>query len=382
MTPKSSISLHEPVFAGNEWKYVKDCLDTGWVSSSGSFVTRFEKDVAARVGVGHAVAVSTGTAALHLAMKLLGVGPGDEVIVPSLTFIATCNAAVYEGAVPRFVDVEEATYGLDPAAVERFLAEKTRRKGGRLIARDTGRRIAACMPMHALGHPARIDALLEVCGRYGLPVVEDAAEALGSFYRGKSLGSFGALAALSFNGNKILTTGGGGMLVTDDKALASRARHLSTQAKKDPAAYWHDAVGFNYRLPNINAALGCAQLEQLDGFLTKKRRIAQWYRESLEGAEGLALVWEPAEARSNFWLNTVRADSPRRAARLLKRLTDEGVGARPLWAPCHLQPMFKKAPRERMTTTERLWRTSFNVPSTATLSRDTVRAVARLLTRS
>lgn len=378
---KRFVALHEPVLAGNEWKYVKDCLDSGWVSTSGGYVTRFENEMARRLGVGHAVAVTNGTAALHLAMRVVGVEAGDEVVVPSLTFIATCNAAVYQGAVPRFVDVEESTFGLDPAALARFLESGTERRDGRVVARDTGRRIAACVPMHALGHPARIDEIVAVCARYGIPVVEDAAEALGTSYKGKAAGTFGRAGILSFNGNKVITTGGGGMLVTDDEALAGRARHLSTQGKKDTERYWHDETGYNYRLPNVNAAIGCAQLEQLDSFLQSKRRLAELYRRELQGASGVRLVWEPADARSNFWMNTVVFESAERAEEIGRRLNAEGFGSRPLWAPCHRQAMFTSLPHADLSVTDRLWRTSLNIPSSANLAEADAKAVVALLRR-
>lgn len=375
------IPLHEPVFGGKEWEYAKECLDTGWVSSGGPFVDRFERAIARFTGVKQAVATTNGTAALHLALKVLGVGAGDEVLMPSLTFIATANSAAYQGAVPHFIDVELSTYGLDPAKLEAFLASGAEKRGGAAFNRATGRRLAACMPMHAFGHPARVERIIELCAAWGIPVVEDAAEALGSFSRGKAAGSFGRIGALSFNGNKILTTGGGGMLISDDEALAARARHLSTQAKSDAAAFWHDEVGHNYRMPNVNAALGCAQLEQLPGFLKQKRAIAGWYREALACAKGHSLLWEPEGAASNFWLNTVRFESAERAAAMLERLNENGVLSRPVWAPCHKQEMFRDAPRGNLETTELLWKTSFNLPSSASLPRAAVETISGLLAR-
>jgi len=244
--PRRAIgATHEPTFAGNEWKYVKECLDTGWVSSAGKYVDLFERKAAETVGVAHGIAVVNGTCALHLALNILEVGAGDEVLMPSLTFIATANSVLYTRAVPYFLDVEEATLGLDPDKLAAFLSKNARGRGAKLTNRATGRRIAACVPMHTLGHPVRMDRLVEVCARYELPILEDAAEALGSTFKGKAPGSFGRLGVLSFNGNKVITTGGGGMLVTDDKTLAARARHLSTQAKSDAQAFWHDEMGYN-----------------------------------------------------------------------------------------------------------------------------------------
>jgi perosamine synthetase len=369
------LPLHEPVFGGNEWAYVKECLDTGWVSSAGSFVDRFEADLARVSGVKYAVATVNGTAALDLALKILGVGPGDEVIVPSLTFIATVNAVAYQGATPLFLDVEESTFGLNPDALAEFFAAETESRAGICVRRASGHRVAACVPMHALGHPVRLEPLLAACAARGVPVIEDAAESLGSSWHGRPLGGFGRVGTLSFNGNKIATTGGGGALVTDDEALARRAKHLSTQAKSDADAFWHDAVGFNYRLPNINAALGCAQLEQLDGFVARKRRIAELYRERFRGTP-LRLAWEPEGARSNFWLNTVIAPTSEDAARALAVLKARGFGARPLWAPAHLQPMYASAPRGALTVTERLWKTSVSLPSSANLAEADVAAIA------
>ncbi len=371
------LGLHEPLFEGNEWRYLKECVDTGWVSSAGAFVTRFEAMVAARAGTRHAVALVNGTAALHLALEAAGVRRGDEVLVPSLTFIATANAAAYLGARPRFVDSEEETLGMDPDVLEEYLKNGTTTRNGERIDKITRRRIGGCVPMHTLGHPAKIDRLCELARRYRIPVIEDAAESLGSTYQGKPMGSWGLAGVLSFNGNKILTTGGGGMVVTDDARLAARVRHLSTQAKSDPEAYRHDAVGYNYRLPNVNAALGLAQLERLDALLARKRTIAAWYREELRTVPDARLIWEPAGARSNFWLNTVRLP-PARARRALRRLAEDGVEARPLWTPCHRQVIYRPVlTAGPLTTADRLWRQSVSLPSSASLTRADVRRVVR-----
>ncbi|AWK90296.1 LegC family aminotransferase (plasmid) [Azospirillum thermophilum] len=347
--------LHEPVFAGNEWAYVKDCLDTGWVSSVGSYVDRFEAMLAERCGVAHAIATVNGTAALHLALLVAGVKAGDEVLVPALTFVATANAVAHCGAVPHFVDSAPDRLGLDPVALEDRLLRTARRSGGICINRHTGRRIAAIVPMHVFGHPVDMERLGDIAGSWGLPVVEDAAEALGSTLRGRPAGSFGQLAAVSFNGNKIVTTGGGGAVLTDDAELARMARHLSTTAKHPhPWAYEHDAVAFNYRLPNLNAALGCAQLEQLDGFIAAKRSLAARYRAALDGVAGLQVVAEPEGCRSIHWLNAVL--TPDRDARdtLLRATHGEGLLTRPAWKPMHLLPMFADAPRAPLPVTEDL----------------------------
>ena len=379
---KLVVPLHEPEFAGNEWKYVKDCLDTGWVSSSGVYVTRFEKEGARLLGAREAVACVNGTAALHLALRAVGVERDDEVLVPAITFIATANAAAYLGAVPRFVEAEGERFGMDPGQLEAWFASETRLSSRKRVSRQTGRRVAACVPMHVFGHPARIDEIVAVCARYGVPVIEDAAESLGSSYRGRSCGSFGLAGCLSFNGNKILTTGGGGMIASSDRKFAARVRHLATQAKKDAAIYLHDDVGYNYRLPNLNAAVGCAQLEQLDDFLERKRRTAERYRDGLAGVKCVSLIWEPEGARSNFWLNTVRCDTPARARRLLARLNDAGFEARPIWTPCHRQPMFEPLATGALTTADRIWRTCFNIPSSAGLSPKRVGEICRLVSRA
>ncbi|MBI5597117.1 MAG: LegC family aminotransferase [Elusimicrobia bacterium] len=375
---KLSLALHEPRIAGNEWQYVKQCLDTAWVSSVGAFVDRFEAELARRSGTKHAVAVVNGTSALDLSLRVLGVAAGDEVLVPSLTFIATVNAVAYQGATPVFVDAEESTFGMDPGVLEAFFGRETEMRGGACVRKASGRRIAACVPVHALGYPVRIEPLLDSCRRRSVPVLEDAAEALGSTYRGRPLGSFGRLGALSFNGNKILTTGGGGAIVTDDAELAKRARHLSTQAKSDGDAFWHDAVGFNHRLTNVAAAIGCAQLEQLDGFMKRKREVAELYRKLLAGSP-LRLAWEPEGARSNCWLNTLIAPTPEDGARVLAALRARGVGARPLWAPAHRQPMYAQSPRAGgLEVTDRLWRCCVSLPSSVSLTDEDVSAVVEI----
>ena len=275
------VALHEPVFAGNEWDYLKDCLDSTFVSSVGAYVDRFEQMLAELTGAAHAVAVVNGTAALHVCLRLAGVEAGDEVLIPSLTFIATANAVSYCGAVPHLVDSSPVTLGLDAAALADRLGAIAVMKDGHAVNRETGRRLAAVVPMHTFGHPVDLDAIAEVAAAYGIPVVEDAAELLGSTYKGAPVGGRSHLAALSFNGNKIVTTGGGGAILTDDEDVRRHAKHLTTTAKTPHRwAFVHDEIGYNYRLPNLNAALGCAQLEQLPGFLAKKRALAMAYRDA------------------------------------------------------------------------------------------------------
>lgn len=364
------VSLHEPCFAGHEWDYVKECLDTGWVSSVGKFVDGFEEHLARTCGVRHAVAVVNGTAALHTALLVAGVRSDDEVIVPALTFVATANAVSHCGAVPHFADSAELTLGLDPIRLAGHLERVAERKAGVCFNRETGRRLAAVVPMHVFGHPVDMDPLLQVAEHFGLAVVEDAAEALGSTYRGRPAGSLGRLAALSFNGNKILTTGGGGAILTDDPELARRAKHLTTTAKLPHRwAFEHDCIAFNYRLPNLNAALGCAQLEQLPGFLAAKRRLAAAYVQAFAGMPGVRVVTEPPFAASNYWLNALLLDEHDAVRRdeLLALTNDHGIMTRPAWRLMHHLPMYANCPRMDLRVAESLERRLINLPSSAKL---------------
>jgi perosamine synthetase len=360
------IPLHEPRFAGREWAYVRECLDTGWVSSVGAFVDRFERDLAAYTGVKRAVAVVNGTAALHACLALAGVEPGDEVVVPALTFVATANAVVYCGAVPHFSDSEERTLGLDPVRLADHLSGTTERRGDGCHNRATGRRIKAVVPVHTYGHPVDLDPLLDVCRHFRVELIEDTAESLGSLYKGRHTGNWGRLSALSFNGNKIVTTGGGGAILTNDEELGERAKHLTTTAKMPHRwEFLHDMVGYNYRMPNINAALGCAQLEQLDGFLENKRRLAERYAAAFRGVAGIRFVPEPDFARSNYWLNTLLLDEDTASERdrLLTLTNDAGIMTRPAWTLMHRLPMFSGCPRMDLTVAESLERRIINVPS-------------------
>ena len=365
-----AVSLHEPQFGGNEWVYVKECLDTGWVSSVGKFVDRFENDLAAYTGAKRAVAVVNGTAALHICLKLVGVVTGDEVIIPSLTFVATANAVAYCGGIPHFVDCEERTLGLDPVALERHLEEISYLGAEGCTNRLTGRRIKAVMPMHAFGHPVDLDPLLEVCKRFRLELIEDAAESLGSFYKGEHTGNRGRVSALSFNGNKVVTTGGGGAILTNDEELGRLAKHLTTTAKVPHRwEFNHDMVGYNYRLPNLNAALGCAQLEQLPGFVEHKRTLADRYRQAFSGIDGVRFFSEPDFARSNYWLNVLLLDEGLSCEldAVLAATNDAGIMTRPAWTPMHRLPMFAEAPRMELPVTESLAARLINIPSSASL---------------
>jgi len=359
------VALHEPVFNGNEWRNVKDCLDTGWVSSMGSYVDQFERNLGEHVG-GYAVAVSNGTSALHASLILSGVGAGDEVLVPAMTFIATANAVSYCGAVPHFVDSSEATLGVDPGRLAAHLSDIADVRGGECRNRRTGRRIKALMPMHTFGHPVDLEPLLDIASSFGLALIEDAAESLGSYYKGRHTGTLGDVGALSFNGNKIITTGGGGAVVTRDAGLASRAKHLTTTARIPHRwSFVHDQVGYNYRMPNINAALGCAQLEALPGLVRKKRQLAQRYAAAFSDARGARIFAEPAFAISNYWLNVLVLDESAGGKRdeILETTNASGFHTRPVWTPMHKLPIYAGCPRMDLSVVEHLERRIVCLPS-------------------
>ncbi|MHB2147913.1 LegC family aminotransferase [Calditrichota bacterium LG25] len=361
------VPLHEPRFVGNEKNYVDRCIESTFVSSVGEFVTRFEKDVAQYTGSKFAVATSNGTSALHLALLLAGVQPESEVLTQPLTFIATANAIHYCGAHPVFLDVDSDTLGLSPEKLEHFLRTQTHQKAdGTLINKNTQRKISACLPMHTFGHPCRIDEIIEVCNEFNLPVVEDAAEAMGSYYKNRHAGTFGLLGVLSFNGNKIITTGGGGMILTNDEALAQRAKHLSTQAKvAHPYEYIHDAVGFNYRMPNLNAALGCAQLETLNRFLDSKRDIARRYKDFFKDFPQVHFVDEPPHARSNYWLNAIIFKKKKERDRFLELSNKAGVQTRPAWRLINDLEMYRNEFVEELKNARQIASRLVNIPSSA-----------------
>lgn len=364
------VPLHEPHFAGNEWAYVKECIDTGWVSSVGSYVDRFEEMLAEYTGVKKAVAVVNGTAALHVCLQLCGVQANDEVLMPALTFIATANAVSYLGATPHFVDSEVATLGLDAVKLDSYLSEIAEVKDGECVNRRTGRIIRAVVPMHTFGHPVDLDTLAEVCERYSLQLIEDAAESLGSFYKGMHTGNRGRMSALSFNGNKIMTTGGGGAILTNDEELGRLAKHITTTAKVPHRwEFEHDMVGYNYRMPNLNAALGCAQLEQLPGFLEKKRGLAERYRQAFAEVSGVGFVDEPDFAKSNFWLNSLMLEGEAVGQRdeLLAATNDAGIMTRPIWKLMPSLKMFADCPSMELAVASDLERRILNIPSSATL---------------
>ena len=357
------IPLHAPVFRGRERELVLDTIESTFVSSVGAYVDRLEKDMAAFTVSPKAVAVMNGTAALHIALKLVGVEQGDLVVTQSLTFVATCNAISYCGADPLFVDVDRHTLGLSPTALDAWLSEHALIDDrGDCRTRHGHRRIRACLPMHTFGHPVELDALVAVCERWHLKLVEDAAESLGSYYKGRHTGNFGKIGVLSFNGNKIMTTGGGGMLLTDE-VIGKRAKHLTTTAKiPHPYEFVHDEIGYNYRLPNLNAALGCAQLEQLQFFLASKRVLASRYIEFFSSSD-LQPIVEPDHCHSNYWLNGVICKSPEQRDALLKSTNDAGVMTRPIWALMTRLTTFRHALRGPLDNAEWLEARVVNLPS-------------------
>ncbi len=366
-----SIPLHEPSFVGNEWKYVKECLDTGWVSSVGKYVDRFEEELAKYTGVKHAIAVVNGTAALQVCLKLVGVEQNDEVLVPTLTFVATANAVSYCGATPHFIDSEQSTLGIDPQKLDTYLKGIAKIRPEGCFNKKTGHRIKAVMPMHTFGHPVDLDSLVELCSRYRLELVEDAAESLGSFYKGRHTGNWGRASALSFNGNKVITTGGGGAILTNDDELGKLAKHLTTTARvQHKWSFEHDQVGFNYRMPNINAALGCAQLEALPNFIKNKRKLAEEYKRAFTRVDGVEFFTEPSFAQSNYWLNVLLLENKFSGQRdsLLKLTNSQGIMTRPAWKLMHELEIYKDSPKmDDLTTAENLEKCLINIPSSANL---------------
>lgn len=362
---KDFVPLHEPTFNGKELEYVTDCIQTGWVSSVGAYVTRFEEDLARFTGVKRAVAVMNGTAALHIALKVAGVKANEEVFMPALTFVATANAASYIGAVPHFVDVCEKTLGLDPQKLEAHILAIGEVKNDQLINKETGRVIRAVVPMHTFGHAMDLEELQRICEKYHLVLVEDAAESLGTYYKGKHTGSFGKVSAISFNGNKIITTGGGGAILTDDEVLADYAKHITTTAKVPHRwEYEHDEVAFNYRLPNINAAFGCAQLEKMPEFIEQKRALTAFYEELVAPIEGVKLFKEPEHSTSNYWLQTLILDDTLDRDVVLEFLNENGVMSRPIWKPMHKLKPYRECPRADLSKVEYLEKKIINIPST------------------
>ncbi len=330
--------LSGPNICGNEWKYVKDCLDTGWVSSVGSYVDQFEKMSAAFAGTKFAVATSSGTTALHICLIMTGIGAGDYVIAPNITFIATCNSIKYTGAEPIFIDTDENSWQMDLDLLEEFLENETEQREGVCHYKADGKRIPAIMPVHVLGNMCNMDRLLALASKHNLLVIEDSTEALGSYYKDRHAGSFGLLGTFSYNGNKIITTGGGGMIVTDDETLAKKAKHLTTQAKSDPFEYVHDEIGYNYRLVNVAAAMGVAQMELLPEFIKRKKEIIGYYKQALAGVGDIGFQQVAEDVNPNWWLPTIKTSRQRE---LLKILNDNKMQSRPFWVPMNQLRMFR-----------------------------------------
>ena len=362
------VPLSVPKFIGNEKKYLDDCIDSTFVSSVGQYVDRFEKDMAAYTGAKKAVVCVSGTNALHMAMMLAGVERDDEVLTQALTFIATCNAISYIGACPVFLDVDRSTMGLSPDAVKEWLTKNAEIRNNQCYNKNTNRRVKACVPMHTFGHPVRIEELAAVCAEWHIELVEDAAESIGSKYKGKHTGLFGKVGALSFNGNKTITTGGGGMLLFMDDELGALAKHLTTQAKVPHRwEFKHDHIGYNYRMPNINAALGCAQLEHLDEFITDKRETAKAYAEYFKNVDGIEFFTEPENSFSNYWLNVVILPDHDKQLEFLQETNDNGVMTRPIWELMNRLPMFENCQHDHLTNTIWFADRVVNIPSSVKL---------------
>ena len=357
------IPLHRPVFEGNEKQYLIDCIDSNFVSSVGAKVTEFEQQIAKFTGAQYAIATVNGTAALHVALDLVGVERGDEVLTQALTFIATCNAISHAGAQPVFIDVDRDTMGMGANALRRFLIEHAEMRDGQAYNKGTGRRFAACSPMHTFGQPCRIEEIVAICSEYGIPVVEDAAESLGSYVGERHTGTFGKLATLSFNGNKVITTGGGGMIITDDEALAKRAKHLTTTAKvPHPYEFVHDEIGYNYRMPNLNAALGCAQMEMLPAMLAIKAEVAARYAAFFAGT-GIQFVTPPEGSTSNYWLNAIVLGADVERDTFLEYTNSRDVMTRPIWRLMSGLEMFKHCQHDGLENSHWLEERVVNLPS-------------------
>lgn len=380
--PARVIPLSVPSVSGREWAYVKECLDTGWVSSAGKYVDRFEAEFAAYVGAGHAVACVNGTAALQVALRVVGVREGDEVLVPTLTFIATVNAVSYLSAKPVFLDCDEY-YNLDVDKLSEFLETNTEVREGRCYNAMTGRRLAAIVPTHIFGNAVRLNDLIEICRPRGIRIVEDAAESVGTVYNdGSHAGTLGDMGCYSFNGNKIITTGGGGMIVTGDEELAAQARYLTTQAKDDDIRYIHNSIGYNFRLTNIQAAIGVAQLEQLPKYLGIKRRNFEQYRQAIAGIDGLRLAETPGYARNNHWMYALQIGEGAYTfdrEGLMAHLAANGIQTRPVWQLNHLQKPYRECQNWGITRALRLWAITLNLPCSVSLTADDVEYVVSML---
>ena len=365
---QENVPLSVPKFIGNEKKYLNECIDTTFVSSVGKFVDRFEEFMAKYTGAKRAVVCVSGTNSLHMALVLGGVKSNDEVVTQALTFVATCNALSYIGAYPVFIDVDKDTLGLSPNALREWLHKNTESKNNECFNKRTGRRVKACVPMHTFGHPVHLDELVEVCNEYHITLIEDAAESIGSLYKGKHTGTFGTVGALSFNGNKTITTGGGGMMLFNDEELGALAKHITTQAKVPHRwEFKHDHIGYNYRMPNINAALGCAQLENIERFVEDKRATAQAYADFFKNIDGVEFFTEPENCRSNYWLNTLIFKDKESQQSFLQYSNDNGVMTRPIWELMSRLPMFKDCENDGLNNSIWLGDRIVNIPSSVRL---------------
>lgn len=370
---KGNIPLCVPYINGNEWEYIKDCLDTNWVSSVGAYVDRFEDYIATYLGSKYAVATVNGTSALHIALLVAGVEPDDEVIVSTLTFVAPANAIRYVGAWPVFVDAEPDYWQMDTSLLEDFLTQGCKSVDGQLLNKATGRRVAGILPVHILGHPCEMAAITNLASQFSLPIIEDATEGLGASYKSQMVGTFGDIACLSFNGNKIITSGGGGMIVTNCLSWADKARYLTTQAKNDPIEYIHHEIGYNYRLSNIQAAMGLAQVEQLQRFIDRKREIAEAYYEGFADVEGISTMLIRPDSNPSYWLYTVllpESISLDQRKTLISDLNSMGIGVRPLWMPNHQLPPFGGCQIIGGKESDNLYRRGLSLPSSVGLSQD------------
>lgn len=374
---KKLIPLSEPEISGNEWLYIKECLDTGWVSSVGSYVNRFEEMVAGYVGSKYAVATVNGTSALHVSLIACGVQPNDEVIVPTITFIAPVNVIRYCNAYPIFIDCDADTLCMDVQKAADFITNECEiRSDGFTYNKKTNRRIKAIIPVHVFGHPADMDKLVIICRTNNIDIIEDATESLGSKYKGKKTGSFGKAGCFSFNGNKIITTGGGGMVVTDNKGIADKVRHLTTQAKKDAFEYDHDEIGYNYRLTNIQAAIGVAQMERLNDFIAIKRENAALYRDLLAEIDGIEFLWEKLWAKSNFWFYTIRVPKVHKK-NLIKFLLSKNIQVRPVWKLIHTLPMYKGSQSYRIENAVKAYDTCISLPCSLSLGKKEIEYITK-----
>jgi perosamine synthetase len=382
LVERAYIPLAVPTIRGNEWKYVKECLDTGWVSSVGSFVGQFENHVADFVGTRFGVATVNGTAALHIALLVAGIEPGDEVLISALTFIAPAYAIRYLGAFPVFIDAESQFWEMDPQRVSDFLEKGCQWRDGALYNRSSGRRVKAILPVHILGHPVDFDVISELARKYDLRVIEDATESLGAKFQGRMVGHLADIACFSFNGNKIISTGGGGIIVTDNEEWAHKAKYLTTQAKDDPLEYVHNEIGYNYRLTNLLAAVGCAQMEQLPAYIAAKRRIAAMYSKGLQSVPGVATMREAPWAYSTFWLYTILINPlafGMDSRSLLRLFEEEKIQTRPLWQPIHRSKAFADCGSFDCPVADRLNREALSLPSSVSITEEDIDSVLNVL---